>query len=123
MIINETTLGELCARVAAGDEGACHEFNRHVSPLVETLVRRWLSRQRCVGSGHDSQDKTRRSATPFDSESQISDLTGSICERMITKARAAARRPAHRQTSAPSAPSTLIAGGSETVVAWNNSLA
>ncbi len=45
MIINQTTLGELCARVASGDEEARRDFDRDVLPVVEVIVGRWLSHQ------------------------------------------------------------------------------
>ena len=45
MTIDQPTLHDLCLRVAAGDERARGDFNRHVPPLVEVVVHRWLRQQ------------------------------------------------------------------------------
>src|SRR5690348_2973670 len=54
MTINQQTLRELYARVAAGDGNARRDFDRHVLPLLEIVVGRWLS-QRSHDAGGSSQ--------------------------------------------------------------------
>ncbi|HVX12694.1 MAG TPA: hypothetical protein VHC22_16050 [Pirellulales bacterium] len=74
MTIDQASLRDLCRRVAAGDEQARQEFERHVPPLVEVIVRRWLRRQE-VGT-----------ASAFDPELlayRAVQLTQELCARMI----------------------------------------
>jgi hypothetical protein len=44
--INQATLRDLYARVAANDGDARRDFDRHVLPLLEVVVARWLSQRR-----------------------------------------------------------------------------
>ncbi|HET6880888.1 MAG TPA: hypothetical protein VFI31_12075 [Pirellulales bacterium] len=73
MTIDESTLHNLCLRAAAGDERARGDFNRHVPPLVEVVVHRWL-RQQAATAGIPA------SATLPSRSRQVAD---DICARMI----------------------------------------
>jgi hypothetical protein len=97
MIINETTLRKLCARVAAGDEDARRDFDRHVLPRVEAIVSRWLSRQ-----GPDSA--AEHSPRAGNSAEDLARLTGAVCARMIATAANGNRSHHHRQNTAPASP-------------------
>ena len=89
MIINQKTLGELCARVAAGDEQARRDFDRHVPPLVEIVVSRWLRQERHdAGAGHSAKslDAAAGNASPAaHSISRATQITRTICARMIAQ--------------------------------------
>lgn len=54
MTINQQTLRDLFARVAAGDGNARRDFDRHVLPLLDIVVGRWLSQR-----SHDAGGSSR----------------------------------------------------------------
>jgi hypothetical protein len=69
MFMNQAVLRDLCVRVAAGDQRAREQFDRHIPPLVEVVVRRWLRQQ-----GKEMSTATADLARQ---------LTGECCARMI----------------------------------------
>ena len=89
MIINQKTLGELCARVAAGDEQARRDFDRHVPPLVEIVVSRWLRREpHDASAGHSVKalDAAVGNILPVaHSIGCARQITRTICARMIAE--------------------------------------
>jgi hypothetical protein len=117
MIINQTTLGELCARVASGDEEARRDFDRDVLPVVEVIVGRWLSHQgpreaerpgRAPGiSGAEGSTAECRQAN------LLPEVAEAICAQMIARAASGrrARGPGRRTPARP----RLLSG--ETLVA------
>jgi len=120
MILNETTLRELCARVANGDQEARRDFNRHVLPVVEAIAGRWLSQQ---------QETERRARAPEISKAADStadrsraegrginllpEVAEAICARMIAQA-ASGRRTRGPRRRTPVGPKPA---GAETVSA------
>ena len=78
MTINRATLRDLCIRAAAGDEQARRDFDRHVPPLVEIVVSRWLSQQKSEG---DAGAK----APGAPSINRVRRVAGTICARMIAQ--------------------------------------
>jgi hypothetical protein len=107
MTINETTLRELCARVAAGDIDARRDFDRHVSPLVETIVRRWISQQRLKQAAHGTVGGRQRSTAAACTGGLLAKATGAVCARMIA-------RQANRTSARRGEPSRPPAGASTT---------
>lgn len=71
MFMNQATLHDLCVRVAAGDKAAREQFDRHVPPLVEVVVRRWLRQQ-----GKNAASATSTTDLAYQ-------LTSECCARMI----------------------------------------
>jgi hypothetical protein len=109
MIINETTLRALCARVAAGDEEARRDFDSHVSPLVETIVGRWLSHQRQKDHAAHAADVSAAEPMPLAGRSAelLAKVTAAVCARMIAQAADDTRPRGLRQVKPPAfAPAT-----------------
>ncbi|HWB09352.1 MAG TPA: hypothetical protein VG826_09020 [Pirellulales bacterium] len=103
MIINEATLGDLCTRVAKGDEEARRDFDRHVLPVVEAIVARWLSQQRPHGSrpatapdNSLAENSTTEGRVPH----LLPKVAAAICAQMVAQA-ADGRRTRPRRPCAP----------------------
>ena len=103
MTINQTTLRELCRLVASGDEQARHDFNRHVPPLLETVVHRWLRQ-------HD--DAKAPAANAKSRSRRVKQLTGELCARMIAEFEPQGR------PAAPSSDETLVICGGADTLCW-----
>src|SRR5215469_9303333 len=96
MIINETTLGDLCARVARGDEDARRDFDRHVAPVVEAIVGRWLRQQRPGSTGHPSERGVTEGLTAeARATTLLPKVAAAVCAQMVADAagRRRMRRP------------------------------
>jgi hypothetical protein len=100
MVINEATLGDLCARVAKGDAGARRDFDRHILPVVEAIVGRWLSQQQPCDSrlaAAPDNSLTERSTTEGYVAHLLPKVAAAICARMVAQAadgrRTRPRRP------------------------------
>jgi hypothetical protein len=109
MIINESTLGDLCARVARGDEQARCDFDRHVLPVVEAIAGRWLSQQatqKVERRGRMAEGSFAPNSTT-ESVCLLPKVAGAICARMV--AQAGERRMRQRRRCAPRGPK-LAAG-------------
>ncbi|HEV3342149.1 MAG TPA: hypothetical protein VG125_17410 [Pirellulales bacterium] len=104
MILNETTLGELCARVADGDKDARRDFDRHVLPVVEAIVGRWLSHERPEGAESGARPEISRAADSTAERRRASLLPSvaeAVCAQMIAQAAGPRRtRGSRRRTSA-----------------------
>lgn len=84
MTINQARLHDLCLRAATGDDEARGEFNHHVPPLVEVVVRRWLHRRHV----HPAAD-AERSRTALSGHAR--QITDDLCARMIAESGARLR--------------------------------
>ena len=101
MIINETTLGDLCARVAKGDEQARRDFDRHILPVVETIVGRWLRQQSAkeVDWADRATESSLRPISTPESLNLLPQVAGAICAQMVAHVAGEKRiRQRHRGT-------------------------
>lgn len=83
MTINQQSLRDLYARVAAGDDDARREFDRHVQPLMEIVVGRRL-RQRHDNAA-ESQPLDRADEHSPEIAAELRQISSAICARLAAR--------------------------------------
>ena len=118
MTINQQTLRDLYARVAAGDGKARRDFDRHVLPLLEVVVGRWLS-QRHFDVGPPPQPLDLAAEHPSDgaAECRIRRISSAICARLAAQSQAgqSPRSVLKHRPKPPSATSPDVSPAPETI--------
>ena len=108
MTINQLTLQDLYARLAAGDGDARRDFDRHVLPLMEIVVGRWLWQR--SSDAAETQPLTPAGEQPSETASAegLRRISGAICARLAARSGRSRRPRDVRSAGAAPAPETIV---------------